>query len=438
MKTKLLFLALFLFGLMSYSQNTYVPDDNFEQALIDLGYDIGPLDDYVQTDNINTVTDLAIWNRNIDDLIGIEDFSALTTLNCAVNNLTNLDVSNNSQLTYLNCEGNLINSLNVSNLTSLSTLFCNSNNLTTINLNELIALTNLYCSNNQLTTIDVSQNSLLELLNCYHNELTNLYINQNQELIELTCSNNQLSSLDVSLNTKLEQLSCSYNQLTSLDVSNNPLLEYLWCDNNFITSIDVSQNSVLIHLVCSNNQITNIDVSQNTQLGWLICSNNQITNLDVSMCPGLWNIGCESNQLQSLNVKNGNNDFVNEDWHFSFNALNNPELTCVNVDDAAFSTANWTNIDSQTVFSEDCSAMSVDDFSLSGFKMYPNPASELLTISLNNDANYSLMNLNGQVFKKGKITHKENTIDVSNLSSGIFFLKVKTDEGVATKKLIKQ
>lgn len=26
---------------------TYVPDDNFEQALIDLGYDSGPLDDYV-------------------------------------------------------------------------------------------------------------------------------------------------------------------------------------------------------------------------------------------------------------------------------------------------------------------------------------------------------------------------------------------------------
>ncbi len=82
--------------------------------------------------------------------------------------------------------------------------------------------------------------------------------------------------------------------------------------------------------------------------------------------------------------------------------------------------------------------MSTEDYSLSEFNMYPNPAKELLTISLNNDANYSLMNLNGQVFKTGNITHKENTIDVSNLSSGLYFLKVKTDEGVATKKLIKQ
>jgi len=33
-----------------FSQTTYVPDDNFEQALIDLGYD-DVLDDYVLTAN---------------------------------------------------------------------------------------------------------------------------------------------------------------------------------------------------------------------------------------------------------------------------------------------------------------------------------------------------------------------------------------------------
>ena len=31
---------------------TYVPDDNFEQALIDLGFDTAPLNDYVPTSNI--------------------------------------------------------------------------------------------------------------------------------------------------------------------------------------------------------------------------------------------------------------------------------------------------------------------------------------------------------------------------------------------------
>ena len=42
------------------SSMTYVPDDNFEQALIDLGYDSGPLNDSVPTANIKEVTFLRL------------------------------------------------------------------------------------------------------------------------------------------------------------------------------------------------------------------------------------------------------------------------------------------------------------------------------------------------------------------------------------------
>ena len=50
------------------------------------------------------------------------------------------------------------------------------------------------------------------------------------------------------------------------------------------------------------------------------------------------------------NVRNGNNTNC---WYFS--ALNNPGLTCINVDNAVWSTANWTNINfPQQYFSEDC------------------------------------------------------------------------------------
>jgi len=85
---------------------TYVTDDNFEQALIDLGYDTGPLNDYVPTDNINGIPSLNIPNRNIPDLTGIEDFSSLERLYCIRNQLISLDVSQNTALNYLNCIGN--------------------------------------------------------------------------------------------------------------------------------------------------------------------------------------------------------------------------------------------------------------------------------------------------------------------------------------------
>jgi len=58
------------------TQRTYIPDDNFEQALIDLGYD-DVLDDYVLTANISGVTTLDVSNKNINDLTGIAGFKNL-------------------------------------------------------------------------------------------------------------------------------------------------------------------------------------------------------------------------------------------------------------------------------------------------------------------------------------------------------------------------
>ena len=56
-----------------------------------------------------------------------------------------------------------------------------------------------------------------------------------------------------------------------------------------------------------------------------------------------------------MNVANGNNLNV-----LNFNAINNPNLTCIQVDDAAYSTTTWTNIDATASFSENC-ALSINE-----------------------------------------------------------------------------
>ena len=85
-----------------HAQKTYVPDNNFEQALIDAGYD-DALDDSVLTANISGVTSLSVEDKQISDLTGIEGFTALELLYCENNQLTTLDVSNNTALTSLYC-----------------------------------------------------------------------------------------------------------------------------------------------------------------------------------------------------------------------------------------------------------------------------------------------------------------------------------------------
>ena len=105
--------------------------------------------------------------------------------------------------------------------TSLTELYCFNNQLTTLDVSNNTQLKVLYCNNNQLTTLDVSNNTQLTELSCYANELTALDVSNNIQLTGLYCDYNPLTALDVSNNTQLTSLSCCYNQLTALDVSND-------------------------------------------------------------------------------------------------------------------------------------------------------------------------------------------------------------------------
>ena len=129
---KKLLLLLLCVPLLTLAQNTYVPDDNFEQELIHLGYD-NVLDDYVTTANIDTITHLDVDGNDISDLTGIEDFISLKFLTCHSNDLTSLDVSNNTNLEVLVCLENYIICLDISANTALEELYCESNLLEQLN-----------------------------------------------------------------------------------------------------------------------------------------------------------------------------------------------------------------------------------------------------------------------------------------------------------------
>ena len=199
--------------MIGFGQLTMIPDANFEQKLINLGYDNGAINGSVYTALINTVTYLDISFSNISDLTGIEDFTALNYLHCSNNQLTSLDVSNNTDLTEL---------------------FCDHNGLTSLDVSGATALEGLHCPNNSLTSLDVSGATALEYLDCQdNNQLTSLDVSNNTDLTELFCGHNGLTSLDVSGATALEHLDCAYNSLTSLDVRNgNNINMYLISTNN--------------------------------------------------------------------------------------------------------------------------------------------------------------------------------------------------------------
>src|SRR5690554_4942382 len=79
--------------------------------------------------------------------------------------------------------------------------------------------------------------------------------------------------------------------------------------------------------------------------------------------------------------------------------------------------------------------LSSDKFTQANFTIYPNPATDVLNISLENDAlleNVTIYNNTGQKIK----TIKQNTVDVSTLAKGLYFVEVITNHGKASKKVI--
>ena len=73
--------------------------------------------------------------------------------------------------------------------------------------------------------------------------------------------------------------------------------------------------------------------------------------------------------------------------------------------------------------------------------MYPNPSSSIVNISSDVNAIIStieMLDLNGRVIKSQKINATEGQISVSDLATGMYMMKITTDQGVAVKKIVKQ
>lgn len=83
--------------------------------------------------------------------------------------------------------------------------------------------------------------------------------------------------------------------------------------------------------------------------------------------------------------------------------------------------------------------LSSNDFSISDFRIYPNPANDFITIE-SNTVQISSVNVY-DVLGKNVLSQNElanNRLDVSNFDSGIYFVKISSEDASITKKIIIQ
>ena len=177
------------------------------------------------------------------------------------------------------------------------------------------------------------------------------------------------------------------------------------------------------------------------------CSQSGVRNLTMDNCPN----------LQTINLQNNHISFSDPDLLFyAFRIYNNPQLISICIDNGEQnnllqyynSTGQTYNTSGNVVVytGSTCSTVvpmtfGVDDFiGENQFTLYPNPASDSITIKSKNDAevtSISIYTTLGQMVKTVANQSQDITINVSELNIGTYLLSIETDTGKSTQKFIK-
>ncbi|RMA66292.1 T9SS type A sorting domain-containing protein [Ulvibacter antarcticus] len=403
----LLFVYILLSACIASSQIVVIPDSVFKIALLehDPVIDINE-DGEIQFSEAEAVTLLQLNHKDIVDLTGIEAFLYVTDLNVNGNLLTSVNLSQNTMLLQLNLSQNL------------------------------------------LTELSVSQNVLLEELEIQFNELNAIDISEAINLKQLHASQNFLTSIDLSNNLELERLVLNDNSLTQLDLSNQSNLKLLELVANSITALDLTQSTPLKVLDLSNNNLSSIDLSNNTDLrAFRMMANPLISEVDLSNNHNLCQVWLSHNDaLAYINLQNGNNLALDATTPCSTTVgtttsgaslIENPALEIVCVDNILFAEEHF-DTSYPVDYIEDCQ-LGLNNYSLATVVLYPNPvASELNVTATGIIEEISVYNMLSQKLLSQNVSASEETIDLSQLSSGNYLVNVQTSRGTAVFRIIKK
>ncbi len=416
---------------LSKAQIVDFPDPNFKTAVLNHN----PIIDTNGDNEIQVSEAMAfggvfdVGNENINDLTGIEAFENIIVLLCQFNNLTMLDISQNQQLSSLRADNNNLQEIILPQSTTLSSLQISDNQLTNLDVSELSNLNQLFARRNNIDVIALEFNAIITAIDLSENPVAQLNFTNNPLLQFLDISETEISLLDISQNPNVIILRAASLAITDLDLSNNPEIELLDISDNNFTSFDFSILPNLTFVEAGFSAYEQLDFSENPLLCRVVIEFNE--------------------QLVSVNLRNGSNsELVNpqgcsvSSGQVSVNgpsglfASNNPNLLEICVDDITFAQQNFTDIPSQTTFIDNCT-LSISENLSDIVTVYPNPAND--HIQLNSKLSIDridIYDILGKKMKRYSIT--DNRVDISNLTTGMYFIHINTSANIQTLPFIKK
>lgn len=458
-------------------ERTYMPDDAFEQFMLDAGIDLdGKLNDYVFNIDLEQFTTLDIPKNKIKDLTGVKGMINLKNIYFnSDTTLKSIDVSGMKNLEVISINTTKLESLNVDSVSKLKSLYCYDCKLSTFSLNGVDSITFVDLAVNNLKSIEIPKLIKLNTLKLKNNKLESLDLsnlgsnttvtcNENPNLFCITVADSLAAAANFANSIWLKDQQASFGTQCKpevyIEIKDSNFEKALIAanyDNELDGRIRLKNAEKIYVLDLSNLDITDVSgIEYFSNLIYLYLSNNKISTInlngkymvkgpgieeDLYIPAGLFNLNTlnlSNNLIENLDLTGLNN--LNSG---SLNVTNNSKLSCIAVDDEdlANSNANWLK-DPSATYSKNCVVLSVDASNNAynnSVKVYPNPANDYAVISLEDaiSGTVSIFNLNGNVVQKEIINGKSITISTTNLASGVYVVNIISNKGLIVKKLVK-
>ncbi|RZJ66922.1 MAG: T9SS type A sorting domain-containing protein [Flavobacterium sp.] len=362
--------------------------------------------------------------------------------------------SSGNEIQTIDTNGN--GEIEVLEVAPIHELFFGNNGVVNLGgLEQFPNLKRLRCEYLVLATADLSLFTNLELFKCYGCNLNSINVAGLSNLLELNLWNNEFSSLPdfsgvdnlATLNLEennfegnfeftdselpaLKTLLIGSNALTSVAIQKNAL-ETLIVRENDLAAIDLSGTPNLLSFICTANSISSLDMSAVPQLVTLNCSSNNIVNLDLSALHDLNNLSCSSNPMVDLNIKNGKNESTFQLYNLQTLQHICADASQLNVIQNIVNLLGYANCDVDA----SCNLDAEENFA-DGFLLYPNPVRTELRIETNETfKSVAIYDSRGRLVLK---TTKFDVVDVSDLTSGLYYAILQNETTFVTRKFIKQ
>lgn len=250
-------------------QYTFIPDDKFEEILIEKGIDSeGLMNGRMLYSDAKKVIDLNIeipYIYKVDDeynLKGIEDFINLKSLSIKGGETDNIDLSSNKLLTDL----------------KLNRTHVNENLIISENIN----LKNVYIEFINITDLTLSANTPLDSLTIYGSKLQSLAINNIKTLkyLDIDTGSDNFLDVDISNILNLEYFKLRSYHIPFLDISKlTKLREFDTKHNRKLTCIKIFENQDTTNYIYDYHTLFTTDCDNQPEREYTLIPNEELERL---------------------------------------------------------------------------------------------------------------------------------------------------------------